>query len=68
MGEWLTLPQAERIIARHVSPKFQGGRKVRRRSDRVVNYDPNDVANLDDLVGMDVPLWECEISQTDDGF
>ena len=76
MGEWLVLPQAEDMIAArcvNIREVRRGGRMSNRRGSNLKYYDryawPGiGAANLDDLEDMDVPMWECEIPLTDDGF
>ena len=78
MGVWLMLPQAEEVIAARCTfgKQIRRGGKVRTRGGKrggTANYDMHvcrgdGVANLDDLKDMDVPMWECEIPLTDDGF
>ena len=78
MGEWMMFPGADGVIAERVS-RFGVPRPwwVRRGgTERICNlsvisgvlsnFDKTDVANLADV--GDVPLWECEIPSSDDGF
>ena len=74
MGEWLSHPEAENIIAERISRfrSFPNGRGwqytgIDRISGLASNFDYNDIANLDDVA--EAPLWECELyPSTDDGF
>lgn len=73
MGEWMTFPDVEKVIAERVGrfhcPK---GRRLWTRphtspySDLDTAVDKDDIAKLDDIYDM-VPLWDCEYV-TDDGF
>ena len=76
MGEWMLLPQAELVIAERIS-RFKVKRAgsprhtwrttgLDRISGLVSNVDWYDIANLADVAN--VPLWECELPDTDDGF
>ena len=80
MGEWLTLPGADAMIAEranHFLTLGYGGRYWRRRTRTsrcsdlavLVGGKECDVANLADLEGLVSPHnWEDEIPLTDDGF
>ena len=73
MGEWLSHPEAENIIAERIS-RFGRWRVYRvtgvdRISGLASNFDKNDIATMADVA--EAPLWECEFSRfpsTDDGF
>lgn len=75
MGEWMMLPEAEYVIAARIT-RFRSAQNRQRwtwkftgpdhLSSLVSNIDFNDIANLADV--GDVPLWECEIPLSDDGF
>ena len=81
MGEWMTFPGAEDVIAERTS-RFgvitryhSNGRRTKGNmricnlsgiSGLAANIDWEDIANLADV--GDVPLWECEIPLSDDGF
>lgn len=75
MGEWLAVPGVDEVIAERINRFHFGfwGRRMRRRpahsrcSDLFVHIDERDIANLNDVTPL-VPLWECEIPLTDDGF
>ena len=76
MGEWLSHPWAENIIAERISrfgsiPRGRGWRVtgVDKLSGLASNFDKNDIANMADVA--EAPLWECELPRfpsTDDGF
>lgn len=73
MGEWLTVPGAEQVIAERIA-RFsirrngcrRAGRRYRYSMETLVYFDESDVADLADV--SEVPLWDCEMPWTDDGF
>ena len=67
MGAWLELPEVEWYIERRGLRRSmrESGRQRLKYCDIRVQH-TGDVANMNDV--MDVPLWECEIPLSDDGF
>ena len=66
----MMLPEAESVISDRID-RFTTARGLRftsldRLSGVVSHIDYNDIANLADV--KEVPLWECEIPGSDDGF
>ena len=74
----MLVPAVEDMIKANTSRFIRSKHKVKRigrnittldrMSGLVSNIDCTDIANLDDLHGFGVPMWECEIPLTDDGF
>ena len=73
MGEWMMIPEAEQVIATRIR-RYRYQRTITRRyaiaevpMDLFVQFDINDIANLNDVAEA-WPPWQCEIPSTDDGF
>ena len=69
MGAWLEVPEIDSYMGRRLTNKsrYYRGRRIRKyHCDLYVNIHPGDIANMNDVT--EVPLWECEIPLSDDGY
>lgn len=71
MGAWLEMPDVEYWIKRRCYKRCYLGTNTphsfrKAVFDLFVNIEPGDLANMNDV--EEVPLWECEIPLSDDGF